>query len=211
MYALALLLWSFAPSLAGAPDAAPLAPQTGLVSLVPAAAPRVETRALRTESARAGSVPHEDDFGGFGPSDNRPRAAAIARTGGLFLAIDPTAAPLRDGHAAVRVHLANGSDADIVLPALDSHVGIVQQARLDGHWVPIEAQATTSCGNSCHRLRLPAGSLWTFDLPRYDGDVAVELRFAMDGPSGEIVSASFIGGLTEAQVDKAKKRADAAD
>src|SRR4029079_11871070 len=89
----------------------------------------------------------------------------------------------------------------IVREALDAH----------GNWKPVEYLPSSWCGNSYHRVFLPAGQLWTFRAPVYDGDFATTMRFALRPKSGDapIYSNEFPGRIYATQFSIRKGHAPA--
>ena len=141
-------------------------------------------------------------IGGYGRSNNYPVPIRHRpRTPGVYLAVDTkTDKRFFLKFQAIRVTLGNSTDRMVYFRAQDSRLSIVQEALgRDGRWRPIEYLPHSFCGNSYHRLGLPAGYQWTFVAPRYHGSFRTKLRIRLIKPSGDIVSDAFWGSINPAQ------------
>jgi len=180
---------------------ADLAPQTAPVALPPPAAPPVTTAHQLPGSAFVETQPYPHDRSdeaarGAGPTP----APTVARTGGLYLHIDPDAEVRWRGHAGVRVRVINGGDDTTTLRAQDSRIDLIQQVQRDDAWRDLEHLPKSWCGNSFHAVSLHAGGAWVLDLPRYAGPIDADLRFVLRLDGREVASAPFRGGVTEGQL-----------
>ncbi len=186
-------------------------PQTG-ARPVPISVDRdgaVDNRVTLTESAwanyHAGSeITDRRALGGFGASMNYARAVESAAALELelpYLLAEPEVVVGKGEHKGMRIFLVNPTDELIAFPALDSWPYIVQEAVDEmGQWRAIEREQTAICGNSVHRLLLPAGCYWTFGAPRYHGSFTTRLRFRLRGPRGALLlSNEFDGGVEPGQ------------
>jgi hypothetical protein len=134
----------------------------------------------------AGSRPDKDAPGGYGPSENMPKQLGElthGRTNEISLvALPEEVKPFGASHSGFRLLLINRTRSELVLAASDSRIAIVQEA-LDekGQWRPVEYLPSSWCGNSYHRVFLPAGHYWEFSAPRYSGTIKTKLRFVLQG------------------------------
>lgn len=115
----------------------------------------------------------ETALGGFGSSPNAPR-------------------PIADDLDGQPRGAAQKSRLPIVRAAVDK----------DRQWKPIETLSRSFCGNSYHRVRLPAHQCWVFSAPAYGGSQHSRMRFRC----GDIVSNEFDGTVNLAQFSATRSR-----
>lgn len=153
----------------------------------------------------AGSREDKDAPGGFGTSDNMPKANSVLRSvkkGELFLlALPNEQVAFRQKYAGMKVLLVNATNEEKAFAASDSRLSIVQEALdKDGKWKPVEYLPSSWCGNSYHRVFLGANEHWEFAAARYTGKIKTKLRFVMLGKDAErIVSNEFDGSVNPKQ------------
>lgn len=159
----------------------------------------------------AGSPLHEP----YSSDENQPRPNWLlgnAREGSLYVHVFAGEShTLPDGADAVRVVIVNALGEPVMFNAADSRLRVIQEARdADGRWAPIEYIPSSSCGNSFHRLGLPAGQYWEFTVPRYRGAIATQLRIrAHVDDAGVIYSNVFNGSVNAAQFQEPEEGATA--
>lgn len=152
----------------------------------------------------AGSRPDEKAPGGFGRSENLPRRAGAGGAIGAPQAVSLVALPDQSARFAkkyrgLRLILINRTAREVAFSASDSRLPLVLEARdADGAWKPIEYLPSSWCGNSRHRVFLPAAHYWEFVAPVYAGTIATRLRFVLRGEK-PIVSNEFAGQVNPAQ------------
>ncbi len=151
----------------------------------------------------AGSRVDQQAIGGFGSSDNAPQKIATAnlgRDGQLALVAFPEQiVPIANQQQGMRLRLVNRTRREAVFPASDSRVSIVQEAKdAKGRWRPIEYLPASWCGNSDHRVFLPAGHYWEFAVPIYSGTSKTKLRFVLQGKPS-LYSNEFEGSINPGQ------------
>lgn len=152
----------------------------------------------------AGSnIQDERALGGFGSSNNLPRAAPreLVEEGQLRLCVLPEEeVPFLEKYRGLRVVLVNGRDEVVSFEASDSRLSIVQEARAaDGSWQAVEYLPSSWCGNSYHRVFLAPGECWEFAAPRFQGELETELRFRLPRKDGDLVSEAFAGSVNPEQ------------
>ncbi|MBP6632168.1 MAG: hypothetical protein KBG28_26880 [Kofleriaceae bacterium] len=154
------------------------------------------------------SPQRDDRFGGHARSSNLPRALAGAglppTTQVSLLVLRDQPRPFAPGNDGFRVVLVNPTGQGLEVPASDSRLPIVHEARdPSGAWRAIEYLPSSWCGNSRHTLTLPPGQYWEFTAPRYTGTLATEVRLVLsfDSDTGTTVvrSAPFPGRINPAQ------------
>jgi hypothetical protein len=139
----------------------------------------------------AGSkIEDKQAFGGFGTSQNFPKALATGlsvRPGEISLIAIPDEAVIFDAkYRGLKVLLVNGTDHRVGFPASDSRLYIVQEARdQKGNWKPIEYLPSSWCGNSYHTVFLGPNEYWEFSAARYRGKFKTKLRFRLDWQTSE--------------------------
>jgi hypothetical protein len=153
----------------------------------------------------AGSRPDKQAFGGYGPSDNAPKriTTKLSSTRSLaLLALPDESVPFGKSYRGFRLLLMNGTTSEVSLPASDSRLPIIQEA-LDskGEWRPIEYLPESWCGNSSHRVFLPARHYWQFAAPAYTGKQRIRLRFVLQ-QQPPIFSNEIEGSINPAQFKK---------
>lgn len=137
---------------------------TSLIAFVLIAAPQKaeDPRHMAHAAYFAGSRTEDPTApGGYGTSDRYPAPvpSQFARTSRLQ-------AVLRQTAAGAELWIANGGGQDAWLPTADSNIlGFLEAKDPQGVWRPIEYHWWYTCGNSYHRLSLPAGFGWRFDRP----------------------------------------------
>jgi hypothetical protein len=159
-------------------------------------------RKIQIGNYAAGSPIHDDQaLGGFASSGNMPQRITDDMKyvrGRLQLIAQPQANESVSGGGGMRLLLINATAEQVALQATDSRLAIVQEAKDEsGNWQAIEAAPSSWCGNSYHRIFLPAGQYWSFLAPVYDGDFATTLRFHLDGIDGgrSVYSHEFAGSI----------------
>jgi len=151
----------------------------------------------------AGSRPDKNAPCGYGPSDNAPRKLAsqnLGKQGEISLLVIPESS-IRFGHTnqGLRVLLVNRTRSEAAFDASDSRLSIIQEAQdAQGQWHPIEYLPSSWCGNSHHRVFLPAGHFWEFAAPVYSGLFKTRLRFVLQGKK-PIYSSVFAGSINPEQ------------
>jgi len=158
----------------------------------------------------AGSrIPDRQAPGGFGQSDNYPKAIVpimpVTR-GMVSLIADTSETPAFNGkYRGLRVLLVNGTNEIVGFSASDSRLYIVQEARgLDGKWKPIEYLPSSWCGNSYHTVFLGPKQYWEFAAPRYNGKIKTRLRIRLEWQKSQfqkltIYSNEFDGSVNAKQ------------
>ena len=102
-----------------------------------------------------------------------------------------------------RVILTNATGGEVSFAASDSRLSIVREARdRRGAWRAIEYLPSSWCGNSYHRVFLPAGHAWSFAAPEYAGPFRTRMRFVLRSDDRQIVSNEFEGSIDPAQFDR---------
>ncbi len=154
----------------------------------------------------AGSrIEDKQAFGGFGPSDNYPMKVTKDTPGeagklALVFLTDDTV-PYRGTFQGIPLLLINKTAKTAEFTAEDSRLSIVQEA-LDknGRWRPIEYLRPSWCGNSFHRVFLPASQYWVFTVPRYYGPFETKLRARFQLSEKEFLySNEYDGGISTSQ------------
>lgn len=152
----------------------------------------------------AGSRVDKEAFGGFGQSDNAPKKLLdpdLGRDGHIALVALPESTVTFDKkYRSMRLLLVNRTKVEAVFPASDSRLSIIQEAQdSKGRWKPIEYLPSSWCGNSFHRVFLPAGYYWEFAAPVYTGTMKTRLRFVLQGKE-PIYSNEFEGSINPEQL-----------
>jgi hypothetical protein len=126
-----------------------------------------------------------------------------------LIALPDEPSPFQGRHRGFLVLLVNATDKSVWFSASDSRLSIVREAiDKDGAWKPIEYLPSSWCGNSYHRVLLPAGEAWTFTAPTYRGTFATRMRFVLQQEKGEsIYSNEFPGSINREQFSAKEKRA----
>jgi hypothetical protein len=146
----------------------------------------------------------ETALGGFSRSDNRP--LRIDRPIGpqrLSLNAFPSAeAVFQEKHRGFLVTLENRTGEAVWFQAVDSRLRIVREAMdRSGQWKAVESLPTSFCGNSYHRVALPADHYWSFVAPVYAGSVRTRMRFVLHEKDRVLVSNEFEGMIDPLQFD----------
>jgi hypothetical protein len=190
------ILALFVLSLSLLPSIADAAPSPGL-SVVQAEQVLNGSAHVLSDGAR--------DSGGWAVYGAEPQdapAAVLAQADGLTLLARPGEARLWQEQAGMTLLVVNAGRSSLSLPASDSRIDIVQEARLpSGEWQVIEHLPQSGCGNSYHDVTLGPGRMWAIAAPRYGGTVAVPLRFRLDLPEqGVVYSNTFTGAVQPSQL-----------
>jgi hypothetical protein len=151
----------------------------------------------------AGSRVDTKALGGFGQSDNASKRVVdrgLGRDGQLALsALSQTTVPFAGKYRGMRLLLVNRTNREAEFPASDSRLSIVQEAQdSKGQWRPVEYLPSSSCGNSYHRVFLPANHYWEFSAPVYTGSLKTKLRFVLQGKQ-PLYSNEFVGSVNPGQ------------
>jgi hypothetical protein len=82
--------------------------------------------------------------------------------------------------------LANGGPTTAWIHAGDSNILAYLEAKdANGLWRPIEYKPWYTCGNSYHRLGLPASEGWQFEISIPRGSLKSKVRWRYYGRNGE--------------------------
>lgn len=173
----------------------------------------LSVKSMMTATYVAGtSVPDEKAIGGFGASGNTPKKLGAENTypkNALSLVAAPEQGALYSPeHEGFKLFLVNTTGEERWFSAVDSHLYILQEAQdKDGNWKPVEAEPTSWCGNSYHRVRLGANEFWAFAAPRYSGSFHTKLRFRLGrDETTPVYSNEFDGSVNPGQFVKPKSR-----
>lgn len=163
--------------------------------------------ALDTRAALRGyfyAASRTDEDGGFALADNRPKRISVqAPKGQLSLIALPAEFALFRNRSGFRVVLVNATAREIAFEAEDSRLSIIREAQdRSGRWRPIEYLPHSWCGNSYHRLYLPAGRQWSFAAPEYAGPTRTRMRFVLTTKEGNVYSNEFDGWIHLEQFEK---------
>lgn len=158
----------------------------------------------------ASAIKDSRALGGFGPSDNLPkkiRAAGPTSATQWYLLAEPDVVEKVGNMTFMRLCIVNRTAGTLIFNASDSRLSIVQEAVDDkGDWCPIEYLTSSWCGNSAHRVMLPAGQFWSIPTRRYQGSIKTKLRFRFDLPGQTVCSNEFEGSVHPAQFTEVQPR-----
>lgn len=148
----------------------------------------------------AGSRVDQQALGGFGKADNSPKKIESSELGKAdaisLVAVPDEAAPFAKTYQGFRLLLLNRTKTEAPFAASDSRLSIVQEAQdANGKWLPVEYLPSSWCGNSYHKVFLPAGHYWEFTAPKYTGAVKTKLRFVLQGGKAPVYSNEFEGSI----------------
>lgn len=143
-----------------------------------------------------GSRNDDKALGGYGRADNYPRPIPTwlkVPKGQLTLVLRPDDLTAHAGAARGKApYLVNTRESEAIFRARDSNLDLHCEAKApDGSWVSIDELPKNIgfCGNSFHRVFLPANGCWKIAVPEYDGDYATMVRYRLDrGEKTETVS-----------------------
>lgn len=121
----------------------------------------------------AGSLKKDTiSFGGNAESSNMPKPIS-----GRRIVIKALHANLSQTDDGVKIEFWNSTDQDEWMRAADGNMLAWLEA-LDGQdWKPIEYHPWSDCGNSFHRVVLPAGYEWTYNKIVPKGDWRTFVRW----------------------------------
>ncbi len=129
----------------------------------------------------AGSPVDPEAIGGYGSSDNLPYSYFQQGTG--------LRATLEKGKSGVTVRLGNAGPGEVWLRAADSNLTAYLEAKdKSGTWKPIEWHHQITCGNSWHRVLLPAQHAWTFSVGLPSGGLKTQIRWRFKSAELELTS-----------------------
>ncbi|MBX7133693.1 MAG: hypothetical protein K1X67_13555 [Fimbriimonadaceae bacterium] len=129
----------------------------------------------------AGSPADPEATGGYASSNNLP-SALFQRGNGLT-------ANLEKGKSGVLLRLGNAGPPEVWLRAADSNLTAFLEAKdKSGTWKPVEYHHQITCGNSWHRVLLPAQHAWTFSVALPAGDVKTQIRWHFKSAELDLVS-----------------------
>ncbi len=148
---------------------------------------KVDTAFMVQAFYPAGSLQKDPtEPGGHSVSSNMPVPMTFKSRMQRSLAVDLT--PTKSG---IAVRLFNASQTDEWLPAADGNLFGWLEA-LDGKvWRPIEYHMWYTCGNSFHRVVLPAAYQWTFDRPIAKGSWKTQVRWVLSRGNSRLESPSI--------------------
>ena len=167
-----------------------------------------ETETMISGYCIAGSRKDDKALGGYYRASNEPKkiTEGIPGTDGeiALIALPDDEVPFGKKYKGFRLLLVNRTAKEVSLPASDSRLPIICEARdQDGEWKPIEYLPSSWCGNSHHSAYLPSGHYWEFSVPVYSGSFKTKLRYA---DRGSFYSNEFDGSINPAQFKKPETR-----
>jgi hypothetical protein len=177
------------PRVAGASDPLPLKTDAAIPGYFRAASAREDRKA----------------FGGYARSDNLSnRLNRPVPPEKLSLIALPQEQATFGSYRGFTVLLASATSREVAFEAADSRLSIVREARdANGEWRPIEYLPSSWCGNSYHRVFLPAGHYWRFRVPEYAGSFLTKMRFVLTyGKNQRLHSNEFEGFVNLSQFEK---------
>jgi len=153
---------------------------------------------------RVGSRYDEHALGGFARSKNNPLPIgdrAFGKEGRVTVeAVPQEVIPYRQEYQGMVLRIVNQTDGEAAFPAMDSKLKMKLEARSDaGQWLPLEFESFSFCGNSFHRVFLPARHYWQLVVPRYSGSFRTQLRFSLQSANEPIYSNEFSGSIDPGQ------------
>lgn len=166
---------------------------------------RVNVHGQTLACCRVGSRHDPDAIGGYAGSSNFPRSVeglVFGREGELALVALPEeeTVPFEGRYLGMPLLLVNRTGEELSYPALDSTLFLVLEGLdQEGRWRPVESTPETICGNSFHRVFLPAGQYWEIVVPVYEGSFRTMLRYHLR--EGDVVSNVFEGTVNPEQFD----------
>lgn len=126
----------------------------------------------------AASKRHPGDLGGFGKSENFPKAIHKKdhfKANQLSVSIQNNLD--KTSNCPLALYISNLSGHDRYFQAQDSHLYLQLQAKNEeGEWQDINSLYESDCGNSFHTLTLPHGNYWGFSMPTFEGVFSTVLR-----------------------------------
>ena len=175
--------------------------------------PPVEVAFLTRAYCYGGSaIPDKNALGGFGPSDNFPRALTnhVSGAGKVYLLAKPDERSRFAGkYRGFALYLVNATDGRVAFAAADSRLSIVREAKDEtGQWKEIEYLPQSWCGNSYHRVLLDPDQGWRFVVPEYAGSFKTTMRFKLlpDRDGGQpTYSNEFEGSIAPEQFTPKKQ------
>jgi hypothetical protein len=134
--------------------------------------------------------------GGHSVATNKPRPLGNARVpGAVDLYLSPTAR-----EAGLMAQLRNGTANEEWFRAADGNLQAYLEAKDEsGAWRPVQFHHWAWCGNSWHRVLLPARHYWSFLIPMPKGSFKTRLRLRLKNEDYVLTS-----NEVEAQIPKEK-------
>jgi len=167
-----------------------------------------ETETMISGYCIAGSREDDKALGGYYHASNAPKKI-IEGIPGIdgeiaLISLPDDEVPFRKQYKGFRLLLVNRLAKEVSLPANDSRLYIICEARdQDGEWKPIEYLPSSFCGNSHHSAYLPSGHYWEFSAPVYSGSFKTKLRYTH---GGGFYSNEFDGSINPTQFEKPEAR-----
>lgn len=161
-------------------------------------------------------VEYLDDIGGWGGSDNNFQKVNenLPVNNNRFEVYIDTAEITEwgEGYAGFNVYVINTARDTIFFQAQDSRLYMIVQAmNRIGEWKSIEYLPNSWCGNSYHKLYLPSGAYWNFEIPVFKGRYKTKLRISLsyrespDGNNHIVYSNEINGSINAGQFWRKKK------
>jgi len=119
---------------------------------------------------------------GEGQSRNIPNYVGkdFPRDGLYFLINQKEYVSVDTNYLGCKIYLVNTTDSIVKLPAQDSRLDILPEAKNNkGEWKPIGYNPSSWCGNSYHTLKLDKNEYWEFIIPIYKGSFKTTMRYAL--------------------------------
>ena len=146
--------------------------------------PKLDAKFLLPAHYPAGS-PVEDPnaLGGHGTSTNLPVTIARDELKGRGLT-----AFLAESKQGVALFLGNDLESSWI-PAADGNIlGYLEAKNAKGVWKPIQYHMWYWCGNSYHRVQIPAHRQLNWFAPIQHGSLKTKVRWRLNREEGDIVS-----------------------
>jgi hypothetical protein len=133
---------------------------------------------------------------------------AIGEPGKLSLVVETEERMVDQGFEGFRLRIVNRSAARVTLPAIDSCLYLVQEARNEkGEWLALQrttpATGPRDCAVGSHRVFLEPGEYWNVAAPRFEGTFRTKLRFRLNTTRDRgsfVYSGEFDGSVNQEQL-----------
>jgi len=153
----------------------------------------------------ATSIADSNALGGFGGSSNAPQPVnSKSKLNRIDIFIDTSKTVVyHKEYNGYKLSLINNTDSITGFEAVDSRLSIISEVFYKGKWQAIEYLPSSWCGNSYHTVYLKPNEFWSFNIPKFTGEIYTKLRYKLNIGNGKTIFSNEIeASFNKGQLNK---------
>lgn len=153
----------------------------------------------------ATSIEDPNAIGGFGGSSNNAQPInSKSKLNHIDLFIDTSKTVVyHKEYNGYQLSLINYTDSITGFEAADSRLSIIAEVFYKGKWQAIEYLPSSWCGNSYHTVYLKPNEFWSFNIPKFTGEIKTKLRYKLNIGNGKTIFSNEIeASFNKGQLNK---------